>query len=144
MMDILGGRRPQGPMSGPMPMPGKVRPRPIAAMRETTVMIPKKRAAVGDVADPNADPNATPDDGDMGSGKLSPDKALVSKAEENCGNCMNWEGDSNSCSKVDGTYSEDDRCYSAFSAKSGGDEMDTGGGGDTGSEMGVGGQDYGV
>jgi hypothetical protein len=56
-------------------------------------------------------------DGDEGDGaKMSPAKALVSHADENCGNCSNYHGEDGSCEEVSGQFDPTDRCWAAYSA----------------------------
>lgn len=62
-------------------------------------------------------------DGDE-AGKMSPEKALVIKADEHCGSCKNYEPTSGACSKVVGVYEMDDACFANFSPMGGAEEPD--------------------
>lgn len=64
--------------------------------------MPPKDPVAGDAPDDEADE------------KIDPAKALVSHADENCGNCENYEPTTGDCEKVSGTFSPDDRCWSSF------------------------------
>jgi hypothetical protein len=68
-----------------------------------------------------ADETDPDNDGDDDSGKMDPAKALVSHADENCGNCNNYDPSTGDCSKVSGTFAPTDRCWSAYSAMGSGD-----------------------
>lgn len=68
---------------------------------------------------PDSDENEPGDDDQPTSGKASREDALVITADKSCGHCEHFQGDS--CEKVEGSFSPDDRCLRYFEA-SGGDE----------------------
>src|ERR1700722_2422843 len=98
-----------------MPPPGK-KPDLVVAIgagkpKDDADMPPK----APDTPDPTAMPGATGDTDDDGDDdKMDPSKALVSHADENCGNCTNYDPSTGDCEKVTGTYAPDDRCWSNF------------------------------
>lgn len=69
--------------------------------------MPPKPDAMGATGDP-------PDD--ESDEKMDPAKALVSHADENCGNCENYDPTTGDCEKVSGTYAPDDRCFVFYEA----------------------------
>ena len=72
-------------------------------------MPPKTPDAPNPTAMPGAGGGDTDDAGD--DDKMDPSKALVSHADENCGNCKNYDPSTGDCDEVSGTYAPDDRCW---------------------------------
>lgn len=56
-------------------------------------------------------PDAEPDADDS---KMSAERALVTHADENCGNCSHWDEATGECEKVEGVFKPDDRCFAAY------------------------------
>ena len=112
-----------------MPPPGK-KPDLVVAIgagkpKDDADMPPKAADAPDPAAMPGAPKDDPDDDGD--DDKMDPSKALVSHADENCGNCTNYDPSTGDCEKVSGTYAPDDRCYSGYQPMSSGtDEADMG------------------
>jgi hypothetical protein len=48
--------------------------------------------------------------------KADPARALVSHADENCGNCENYDPTTGNCEEVEGVYAPDDRCWAFWEA----------------------------
>jgi len=70
------------------------------------------------------DDSSMPDDtGGDDAGKMSPEDAGVHRAYQKCADCMNYQGDSGACSKVQGFFDPDDGCKQ-FKAAGGSDEPD--------------------
>ena len=66
---------------------------------------------------PPADPTEPDEDDAPGAGgKASRAAAHIVSADEHCGDCANFEGDS--CSKVQGSFSPEDACIKFFQAGS--------------------------
>lgn len=61
---------------------------------------------------------APPGDGKQpgSSGKMSPDEAVVIRANQHCIDCQNYNPQDGSCSAVDGSYDPQDACHEAFVA----------------------------
>lgn len=71
--------------------------------------------------------SAPPAHGPMATGaKSSPEEAGFVTADQRCGDCANWERDTNSCPKVEGTMKCCDGCAKYFSPMAGGDDDATG------------------
>lgn len=76
--------------------------------------IPKPDGKSGRMAPPGAGQGGP-------AGKMSPDEAIVIRANEHCIDCQNYNPQDGSCSKVDGNFDPQDSCHEAFSPISGGE-----------------------